>query len=229
MKKYKVGYVAGVFDLFHIGHLNLLRNAKAECEYLIVGVLTDELAVFFKKSPPFIPFDERKEIVDNIKFVDKTVAVDKTNINKMKAWELYHFDCLFSGNDWQFEKSWIEDKKKLNEVGSDIFFFPYTKGTSSTQIKKLISKSVPSNDKIIIFGAGDKGREALSFYGDERVACFADNDTAKIGQIIDGHPVISFDEVLKLMTEYKIVITVKKHEEITKRLLENGIRDFEVY
>jgi len=228
MKKYKIGYIAGVFDLFHIGHLNLLRNAKAECEYLIVGVLTDELVVFFKKTPPFIPCNERKDILESIKYVDKAVLVDKTNIHKMKAWELYHFDCLFSGNDWQNEKSWLEDKKRLNAVGSDIVFFPYTQGTSSTQIKKLIDKSSLSNDKIIIFGAGNKGREALKFYGRERVAYFADNDTTKVGSVIDGHPVISFDTVLQLMTEYKIVISVAKHEEIANQLLKHDIH-FEVF
>ncbi|WP_018305805.1 adenylyltransferase/cytidyltransferase family protein [Desulfitobacterium hafniense] len=229
MKKYKVGYIAGVFDLFHIGHLNLLRNAKAECEYLIVGVLTDELVVFYKKKPPFIPCNERKDIIDSIKYVDQTVLVDKKNIGKMKAWELYHFDCLFSGNDWQNEKSWLEDRKKLNEVGSDIFFFPYTQSTSSTQIKKLITKSLPSNEKIIIFGAGSKGRKALHFYGDERVAYFVDNDTAKVGSIVDGHLVISFDDLLKLMAEYKIMISATKHEDIAKQLLRYGIHNFEVF
>ena len=229
MKRYNVGYVAGVFDLFHIGHLNLLRNAKAECDYLIVGVLTDELVVYYKKKPPFIPFNERKDIIENIKYVDETVPVDKTNIYKMKAWELYHFDCLFSGNDWQNEKSWMEDKNKLNAVGSDVFFFPYTQSTSSTQIKKLINSSGPSNDKIIIFGAGNKGRDALDFYGNERVAYFADNDTSKVGNIIEGHTTISFDQVLELMTEYKIVISTNKHEDIANQLLQNGIHDFEVF
>lgn len=226
--KYKVGYIAGVFDLFHIGHLNLLRNAKAECEYLIVGVLTDELVAFYKKEPPFIPCNERKDIIESIKYVDKVVLVNRTNISKMKAWELYHFDCLFSGNDWQNEQSWLEDKKRLNAVGSDIFFFPYTQSTSSTQIKKLINKSSLSNDKIIIFGAGKKGREALSFYGSERVAYFADNDAEKIGSVIDGHRVISFDAVLKLMTEYKIVVSLAKHEDVADQLLKHGIH-FEVF
>jgi len=140
MKKYKVGYIAGVFDLFHIGHLNLIRNAKSECEYLIVGVLTDDLVMHFKKQLPYIPEQERKEIVNALKYVDETVFVDKSNIDKVAAWNLYHFDCLFSGDDWKGNESWIRDKKRLNALGADIHFFEYTKSTSSTQIKKLINK-----------------------------------------------------------------------------------------
>ncbi|MBS6642242.1 MAG: adenylyltransferase/cytidyltransferase family protein [Clostridiaceae bacterium] len=140
MKDYKIGYIAGVFDLFHIGHLNLIRKAKDKCEYLIVGVLTDELVVHFKGKPPYIPFDERLEIVGSIKYVDKAVPVTLDNIDKMAAWELYKFDCLFSGDDYVNNESWIVDKKRLNQVGSDIYFFPYTKSTSSTQIKKALGR-----------------------------------------------------------------------------------------
>ncbi len=138
MKPYKTGYIAGVFDLFHIGHLNLLRKAKDKCEYLIVGILTDELVHHFKNKLPFINQDDRKEIVQAIKYVDQTVLVSFDNIDKMKAWELYHFDCLFSGDDWRNEPSWAADKKRLNEVGSNIEFFTYTQGISSTQIRSQI-------------------------------------------------------------------------------------------
>ena len=142
MKRYNKGYVAGVFDLFHVGHLNLFENAKKECEYLIVGVLKDELVMHFKSSPPYIPFEERIRIVQSLKAVDETVGVDFTNIDKMDAWNLYHFDCLFSGNDYVDNPSWIADKERLNAVGSDIFFFPYTQSTSSTHIKEMIAKSL---------------------------------------------------------------------------------------
>lgn len=140
-KPYKVGYIAGVFDLFHIGHLNLLRRAKEKCDYLIVGILTDELVMHFKNKLPFISQEERQTIVQAIKYVDKTVSVTMDNIHKMAAWELYHFDCLFSGDDWKDEPSWLEDKKRLNQMGSNIEFFPYTEGTSSTQLRNLIQKS----------------------------------------------------------------------------------------
>lgn len=140
MKSYKIGYIAGVFDLFHIGHLNLIRKAKKRCEYLIVGVLTDELVVHFKGKPPYIPIEERLEVVGAIRDVDKAVPVTFDNIDKMAAWELYKFDCLFSGDDYVNNESWIIDKKRLNQVGSDIQFFPYTKSTSSTQIKKALER-----------------------------------------------------------------------------------------
>ena len=141
MKEYKVGYVAGVFDLFHIGHLNLIRKAKERCEYLIVGVLEDELVMHFKGNRPYIPFEERLEIVRSIRYVDKAVGVSMNNIDKMAAWELYKFDCMFSGDDYVNNESWIIDKKRLNQVGSDIQFFPYTKSTSATQIKKAMESS----------------------------------------------------------------------------------------
>ena len=137
--KYEIGYVAGVFDLFHIGHLNLIRKAKEKSNYLIIGVLTDELVVHFKGRLPYIPFEERLEIVGAIKYVDKAVPVTFENIDKMAAWELYKFDCLFSGDDYINNESWMIYKKRLNQVGSDIQFFPYTKSTSSTQIKRAMS------------------------------------------------------------------------------------------
>lgn len=140
MKDYNIGYVAGVFDLFHIGHLNLIRKSKEKCEYLIVGVLTDELVVHFKGKKPYIPFEERLEIIGALKYVDKAVGVTMDNIDKMDAWELYKFDCLFSGDDYVNNESWIIDKKRLNQVGADIHFFPYTKSTSSTQIKEAMGR-----------------------------------------------------------------------------------------
>lgn len=95
MKVYKTGYIAGVFDLFHIGHLNLIRKAKERSEYLIVGVLSDELVLHFKNKAPYIPFQERLEIVKAIKYVDKAVPVTFDNIDKLDAWNLYRYDCLF--------------------------------------------------------------------------------------------------------------------------------------
>ena len=138
--KYHVGYVAGVFDLFHVGHLNLIENAKKLCDQLIVGVLTDELVLHFKQHLPYIPFEERVRIVGAIKGVDKAVPVTFENIDKMDAWNRYHFDCLFSGDDYRNNIGWQKDKEKLNHVGSDIFCFPYTESTSSSYIKKLISE-----------------------------------------------------------------------------------------
>lgn len=142
MKPYKKGYVAGVFDLFHVGHLNLLENAKGQCDILTAGILTDELVMHFKKRPPYIPFAERIRIVRALRAVDEAVAVDFSNIDKMDAWKLYQFDCLFSGDDYVDNPSWIADQKRLRAAGSDIYFFPYTQSTSSTSIKQLIAKSL---------------------------------------------------------------------------------------
>jgi len=140
MKQYKIGYVPGVFDLFHIGHLNLLKRSKERCEYLIAGVLTDELVMHFKGRVPYIPFAERAAIVEALKYVDKVVPVSFNNTVKIDAWKLYHYDCHFSGND--HGSDWDTDKKQLVEVGSNMEFFPYTEGTSSTQIKEMIGKAL---------------------------------------------------------------------------------------
>lgn len=142
MKKYNIGYVAGVFDLFHIGHLNLIRRAKEQCQYLIVGVLEDELVFRFKNKMPFIPFNERLQIVEALKYVDKAVKVDISNVDKMDAWRAFQFNCFFSGDDWKDSPSWIQDQKKLREVGSDLNYFSYTESTSSTQIRELIKKEI---------------------------------------------------------------------------------------
>ena len=144
VEHYKIGYVAGVFDLFHIGHLNLIRRAKEHCDYLIAGVLEDELVQRFKNKLPYIPFEERIQIVEAIKYVDKAVRVDITNIDKMEAWRAFQFDCFFSGDDWKDSPSWIQDQLNLREVGSDLQYFSYTKSTNSTEIRKLIQKDIES-------------------------------------------------------------------------------------
>ncbi len=146
MEKYKVGYLAGVFDLFHVGHLNLIRRAKERSEFLIVGALTDELVVKFKGNLPYISFEERRQILEAIRYVDKVVGVTEENHEKMKAWNLYHFDCLFSGDDYSGNPYWIEDQKSLQKVGSNIEFFPYTKSTSSTMIKAAMAGNMQKKD-----------------------------------------------------------------------------------
>lgn len=132
----KIGYTAGVFDLFHIGHLNLLKNAKGMCDKLIVGVTTDEL-VQYKGKDPMIPFVDRIEIVRNIKYVDAVVAqedMDKlTMCKKLKA------DVLFVGDDWYNSEKWNKYDTDFKEAGMEIVYFPYTKGISSTQITKALN------------------------------------------------------------------------------------------
>ena len=132
-KPYRIGYVPGTFDLFHIGHLNLLRQSKSRCEYLIAGVLTDELYEHFKKKKPVIPYEQRAAIVSAISYVDRVVPVDFSNTVKIDAWKRYHYDCHFSGNDHGAD--WTHDLQQLREVGADMEFFEYTKATSSSDIK----------------------------------------------------------------------------------------------
>lgn len=142
MKKYKLGYMAGVYDLYHIGHLNLMMKAKEQCEILMVGVLTDEEVMRWKPNKPFIPYDERVRIVEAIRYVDRIVKVTSENIARMDAWNMYHFDCQFSGDDYANDAGWLYDQQQLREVGSDIVFLPYTQTTSSTKIKGLIERAL---------------------------------------------------------------------------------------
>ena len=130
-----IGYTTGVYDLFHIGHLNLLRNAKAMCDKLVVGVTTDELVSYkFKKA--VIPFVERMEIVQSIDFVD--AAIPQESMDKFAAWEKLKFDIMFVGDDWYKDKKWQNIEVQFKEVGVRIVYFPYTKGTSSTLINDVL-------------------------------------------------------------------------------------------
>lgn len=140
MKKYRVGYMAGVYDLFHIGHLNLITAAKQQCEYLMVGVLTDEEVMRWKTNRPFIPFEERIRIISALKDVDEAVKVTSENISRLDSWNKYHFDCQFSGSDYENNPGWLKDREELRKRGSDIIFLPYTQTTSSTKLKELIER-----------------------------------------------------------------------------------------
>lgn len=141
-KKYHTGYIAGVFDLFHVGHLNMFKRAKEKCDYLIVGVVTDEEVLNYKKAYPYIPFHERLEIVSSCKYVDKAVEVPFHYNGTRNAYKKYHFDCQFSGSDYIHNPEWLGDKTFLEKQGADMVFFPYTEGTSSTKIKSMIEKSL---------------------------------------------------------------------------------------
>ena len=129
-KKYKIGYTTGVFDLFHIGHLNILRRAKEQCEYLIVGVTTDELVRAYKNKTPVIPFEERIAIVEAIRYVDKVVP--QTTMDKSEAWLTLKFDAVFHGDDWKGSAMYNEVEAKMKTLGVEMVFLPHTAGTSST-------------------------------------------------------------------------------------------------
>lgn len=132
-----IGYTSGVYDLFHIGHLNLLRNARAMCDKLIVGVTTDELVAYkFKKA--VIPFTERMEIVRSVRYVD--AVIPQQSMDKMEMWRKLKFDVMFVGDDWYQSEKWKDFEAQFTAVGVRIVYFPYTKGTSSTLLNEVLIK-----------------------------------------------------------------------------------------
>lgn len=134
MKKYKIGYTTGVFDMFHIGHLNILRRAKEQCEYLIVGISTDEVVESYKKKKPVIKFDERCAIVSAIRYVDEVVP--QLSMDKMEAYKKYKFDAIFHGTDWKGSDMYNKIAEEFKPYGVDVVFLPHTEGISSTIINE---------------------------------------------------------------------------------------------
>ncbi|MBO7661696.1 MAG: adenylyltransferase/cytidyltransferase family protein [Bacteroidaceae bacterium] len=131
-----IGYTTGVYDLFHIGHLNLLKNAKGMCDKLIVGVTVDEL-VAYKGKQSMIPFEDRIEIVRSCKYVD--AAVPQYDMNKLEACKKLGASFLFVGDDWYGTEKWQNYEKEFEEAGIKIIYFPYTKGVSSTKINEALN------------------------------------------------------------------------------------------
>jgi len=138
-----IGYTTGVYDMFHIGHLNIIKNAKEQCDFLIVGVSTDELVQLEKGKIPVIPYLERVAIVEALKFVD--MVVPQRNKNKYEAWQKYNFDKMFVGSDWQGTKQWQQYEKDFEPVGVEVIYLDYTDGISSTKLTRFI-KNVVDND-----------------------------------------------------------------------------------
>ena len=132
-----IGYTTGVFDMFHIGHLNILRRAKSQCDYLIVGESTDELVQHDKNKTPIIPFTDRCAIVEAIKYVDKVVP--QHDKNKFAAWERYHFNKMFVGSDWKGTEAWNRFEAQLAPVGVEIIYLDHTEGISSTILRDKLN------------------------------------------------------------------------------------------
>ena len=130
-----IGYTTGVFDLFHVGHLNILKRAKEQCDYLVVGVTVDEL-VAYKGKKAFIPFEERFAIVEAIKYVDKVIP--QTSMDKMEAWNNLHFHKMFVGDDWKGTDTWNRWEEEFAKVGVEIVYFPYTAKTSSSELREAL-------------------------------------------------------------------------------------------
>lgn len=132
------GYTTGVYDLFHIGHLNLIRSAKALVDKLIVGVTVDSLVNYKKKENAFITFEDRIEIIRSLKYVD--VAIPQTDTNKVNAWKKLKYDILFVGDDWYNNDNWSQWEKELEQKGVKTIYLPYTQSTSSTKINNILDK-----------------------------------------------------------------------------------------
>ena len=137
-KKYKIGYTTGVYDMFHIGHLNILRRAKEQCDFLIVGVTTDELSFKRKSKYPIINENDRMEIVGAIKYVDKVVP--QIDMDKIKTVREYEVDVVFVGSDWKGTEAWNNYEKEFAQVGCSVVYLDYTDGISSTLLRKIIEK-----------------------------------------------------------------------------------------
>lgn len=141
-----IGYTTGVYDMFHIGHLNVIRRAKEQCDYLIVGVSTDELVRHDKNKTPVIPFDERAAIISALKYVDQVVP--QPDKDKVAAWEKYHFNKMFVGDDWKGTETWNRFEKQFEPLGVKIVYLPHTAGVSSTQLIGVIKNVLDEHPEI---------------------------------------------------------------------------------
>lgn len=250
---WKVGYVSGAFDMFHIGHLNLIRRASERSDRLIVGVLTDEVVDGIKKKWPVIPLRERMEIVRAVKYVDEVDATTQSLLNKIKAWEKYRFDAMFSGDD-HINDGWAKEEDELKALGVDLVFFPYTKEVSSEllQSETLPPKAenadkarrigefthlfpfdkIEKGERIVVYGTGIVGEqyarqlEALDFC---ELAAFADTYAEKNTEFLEK-PLYAPEELLLNSDKYDrvVIASTKYHDQIISRLRALGIQPWRV-
>lgn len=135
MKKYKIGYTQGTYDMFHIGHLNLIKNASNECEKLIVGINSDQLVWQYKQKHPVINENERAEIIKALRYVDGVVICD--TLKKTEMWNIVHFDAIFIGDDWKGNARWIQTEKDLQPLGAKVVYLKHTDGISSSLLRTM--------------------------------------------------------------------------------------------
>ncbi|MEU0597713.1 adenylyltransferase/cytidyltransferase family protein [Streptomyces sp. NPDC006393] len=158
----RVGYAPGVFDLFHVGHLNILRRAREHCDRLIAGVCSDELVVRLKGRPPVVPLAERLEIVRSVRYVDGTFVALVND--KIEAWRQLGFDVIFKGDDWLGTDVWTSLETELTKIGVDVVYFPYTAHTSSTLLRdalRVLAPRDPSGPEILSPAAEVSARRSL--------------------------------------------------------------------
>ena len=233
MKKYHIGYVQGTFDMFHIGHLNLLQRAKEYCDILYVGVVSDDYSKAMKGIKPYIVSDERVAIVSAINVVDKVFVIDYTDRPVVEFWEKHKFDCFFSGDDHK-NGGFMQE---LRENGIDYMFFPYTRHISSTKLKEQMRRRIlygwaedypfdilPKN--IALYGAGIFGKalyEKICHNTQIKIVHWIDKKANELKA--DGWPVEMPNNLI--LNDYeKIVIAVKRKtlaESIQKELVTMGI------
>jgi glycerol-3-phosphate cytidylyltransferase len=246
-KHWRRGYVSGTFDMFHIGHLNLIRRAKERCDYLIVGVLADDVVMQNKKKWPVIPQHERLEITGALKYVDEVDITTEPLIDKVAAWEKYRFDAMFSGDDHR-DNDWLKANEKdgLDGRGVDVVFFPYTKEVTTTLLQDLtlppkadhasITEAVEvfrrvfpfdkveKGERIVIYGAGRVGAQfasqlnALSYC---EVVAFADTN-AKKGDTFAGKRNLTPEELKSSSDSFdRIVIATALYRDEMLSILRN--------
>ena len=131
-----IGFTAGTFDMFHIGHLNLIKNAKSRCDYLIVGVNSDELVQEYKGKKVIVPLEERMEIIRALKYVDEVMRID--SLDKMISWKQKYYNLLFIGDDWKGNPRWEATKEEMKMIGVETIFLPHTEGTTSTLLREKL-------------------------------------------------------------------------------------------
>jgi glycerol-3-phosphate cytidylyltransferase len=248
-KHWKKGYISGTFDMFHIGHLNLIRKAKERCDYLVVGVLDDEVVRNTKGKWPVIPLHDRLEIISALKYTDETDITTAPLINKVTAWEKYRFDAMFSGDD-HLDDGWAWEEKDLAERGVDLVFFSYTKKISTTQIKKEILPTlateiekvknissfnfifpfdkVEKNERILIYGTGNVGSQyAAQLAAIPFCEIYAFADTYFTGDFFHDKPCLTQNELLQKINDFDriIIASTTYHSQIASHLRALGINE----
>ena len=248
-KHWRKGYISGAFDLFHIGHLNLIRRSKERCDYLVVGVLTDEIVGRYKKKWPVVPLGERLEIIGALKYVDEVDITTEPLLKKMTAWEKYGFDAMFSGDDHMHD-GWAIEEDDLKERGADLVFFPYTNEVTTTLLHDMTlppkavgadtARAVETFRRIFPFDKVDKG-ERIVVYGAGRVGAqyaaqletldyceltaFADTN-AKSGDTFAGKRCFTPEELVSNMDGFDRIVVASAiyRDEILGLLRSLGVR-----
>jgi len=250
-KHWNKGYVSGTFDMFHVGHLKLIQNAKERCDHLVVGVLSDEAVVRLKKKLPVISIKERLEIIGALKYVDEVDTTTIILIDKIAAWEKYRFDAMFSGDD-HADDGWAHEEAELKNRGADIVFFPYTKEITTTLLHDItlppradsstIAEAVEVFRRLFPFDKVNKG-ERIIIYGTGRVGAqyaaqlrsidfceviaFADTYATK-GEIFSGKRCINPEELKNSKNSYDRIVIASaipgNREEILNILRTLGVK-----